>query len=367
MLQQNQHETSNYQNEAKPMGEQKKRIEYIDLMKGICITLVVLLHCDVVFTGEYEFCNNYTKVFRMPLYFFLSGLFFKASIRGGGGNFLIKKVNNLIIPYLFFSLFIIPIHYYHGIDIGNWIYYIYCFLEPYSMPLWFLRSLFIVNILYFLLSKLTKNIYIRISSCFLISLVAWLTSPILIKNENIYIHWILFDQNFISSIFTLPYIAVADWCRSKNILTYDFSFKRKCMIIIALIMLLMMFTVENFELRTAMFPENILFFYISSFSGIFLIMMIARIFNKVFFLSYIGRYSLIVLGVHQVLLKAVIIIVPDIHPYISAIINLACAPIYIYILKKFFPYFTAQKPLLEYVDGRIVLPWNRNKYRSEKE
>lgn len=54
---------------------EKKRIEYIDLMKGVCITLVVLYH--VIDCTNIQFIDNALANFRMPLYFFLSGLFFK--------------------------------------------------------------------------------------------------------------------------------------------------------------------------------------------------------------------------------------------------------------------------------------------------
>lgn len=81
------------------MTKNSGRIEYIDLMKGICITLVVIVHCNVSF--PYEILNNLLQNLRMPLYFFLSGLFFKEY--GCFSHFLIKKVNKLVIPYLFFS------------------------------------------------------------------------------------------------------------------------------------------------------------------------------------------------------------------------------------------------------------------------
>ena len=48
------------------------RIEFIDLAKGICILLVVLLH----FNDRWFNLPNLTAL-RMPLYFTLSGLFFK--------------------------------------------------------------------------------------------------------------------------------------------------------------------------------------------------------------------------------------------------------------------------------------------------
>ena len=61
----------------------QKRIEFIDLAKGVCIILVVIGHCGApINIPGFE-------IVRMPLYFILSGLFFKDY--GGGYNFFIRK------------------------------------------------------------------------------------------------------------------------------------------------------------------------------------------------------------------------------------------------------------------------------------
>jgi fucose 4-O-acetylase-like acetyltransferase len=60
----------------------KKRIEWIDLAKGICIFLVVANH---IFYYNCVFLEQ----LRMPLYFVLSGLFFKNY--GGFCEFVLKK------------------------------------------------------------------------------------------------------------------------------------------------------------------------------------------------------------------------------------------------------------------------------------
>ena len=77
------------------MKEAKMRIEYIDLAKGICILLVVWLHItdSVKFAGlgETDIVTKYCLAFLMPLYFFLSGMFFKTD--GHGWNFILKKIN----------------------------------------------------------------------------------------------------------------------------------------------------------------------------------------------------------------------------------------------------------------------------------
>lgn len=78
-----------------------KRIEYIDLMKGICIILIILLHSSVGF--HYDYINDMLKNMRIPLYFCLSGLFFKEY--NGFCDFVVRKFNKLIIPYIFFRIF----------------------------------------------------------------------------------------------------------------------------------------------------------------------------------------------------------------------------------------------------------------------
>ena len=81
------------------MGDDKnKRIDFVDLTKGVCIILVVMAHIG----GAFEKLDYHSMIasFRMPLYFFISGIFFK-SYEGLFG-FFIRKINKLIIPFLFF-------------------------------------------------------------------------------------------------------------------------------------------------------------------------------------------------------------------------------------------------------------------------
>ena len=70
--------------------ETKKRIEFIDLAKGVCILLVIMMHTDV----NVDFPG--LRGMRMPLYFILSGLFFKDYV--GFLNLLVKKANKILIP-----------------------------------------------------------------------------------------------------------------------------------------------------------------------------------------------------------------------------------------------------------------------------
>ena len=74
---------------------EKQRIEFIDLTKGLCISLVVLFHIHCFETTT----ETALRFFRMPLYYFLSGIFFREY--AGLLSFSVKKINKLIIPNVF--------------------------------------------------------------------------------------------------------------------------------------------------------------------------------------------------------------------------------------------------------------------------
>ena len=85
-----------------------KRIEYIDIARGIGILLVVMGHND--FGAISPFAYKVIYSFHMPLFFFLSGYFLNTSI--GFWNFFKKRFNSLLKPF-FFTIFLI---YFFGIS-----------------------------------------------------------------------------------------------------------------------------------------------------------------------------------------------------------------------------------------------------------
>ena len=156
-----------------------KRIDFVDLTKGICIILVVMAHIDGAFAKFDE--SSMISCFRMPLYFFISGIFFK-SYEGFAG-FLIRKINKLLIPFTFFyitafllkyvvwkiapGVFHLPVQWsemlviFHGHD-----------LIKFNPPIWFLIALFNCNILFYLIHFLrNKHLNLMFTSTLLIGAV----------------------------------------------------------------------------------------------------------------------------------------------------------------------------------------------------
>lgn len=129
-----------------------KRIEYIDIARGIGILLVVLAHNDFGFISQYGYEVIYS--FHMPLFFFLSGYFIRTDI--SFLEFFKKRFHSLLKPFLF-TLFLI---YFTSISfekmafgtalrrIGKSLYGTGVYID--WVQLWFLPNLFVVSLYAFI-------------------------------------------------------------------------------------------------------------------------------------------------------------------------------------------------------------------------
>ena len=76
----------------------RQRIPFIDFMKCMCIMLIVMYHIDHDFFNRIlPNLNNALQAFRLPMYYFISGIFFKRY--GGFADFTRRKVNNILVPF----------------------------------------------------------------------------------------------------------------------------------------------------------------------------------------------------------------------------------------------------------------------------
>ena len=77
--------------------DNNKRLDYLDVAKGIGILLVILGHCQL---GRIGRAHSLIYSFHMPLFFFLSGFVYKDyEIK----IFLKKKIRGLLLPVIVFS------------------------------------------------------------------------------------------------------------------------------------------------------------------------------------------------------------------------------------------------------------------------
>jgi fucose 4-O-acetylase-like acetyltransferase len=140
-----------------------KRINYIDVARGIGILLVVMGHND--FAAISPFMHKLIYSFHMPLFFFLSGYFLNTAIPFW--SFVKKRFNGLLKPY-FFTIFLI---YFFSISfekmsfanaitrIVKSLYGTGIYID--WVQLWFLPHLFVVSIYAFLFYKVFGRVNLR--------------------------------------------------------------------------------------------------------------------------------------------------------------------------------------------------------------
>ncbi len=157
----------------------KERLAYIDMARGIGILLVALAHNDLAVYAPFLF--HWVYSFHMPLFFFLSGLFFQPDTAFLG--LLRRRFDSLLKPY-FFSIFII---YFSGLFFDSLGFSVAgsrilksLYANSYYLdwvPMWFLPALFTVNLfafLFYLFFRQIKNDWPRWVGLFVVlALGAW--------------------------------------------------------------------------------------------------------------------------------------------------------------------------------------------------
>lgn len=128
------------------MVKQSKRVEYLDIAKGLGIILVVWAHAKGPFSG-------YIYQFHMPLFFLISGYLFNA--RNSFRQFLTGKVKSIYIPFVMWNLLAVGIK--TVLNSNNWEANAKQSLEilltlskdgRFFGATWFLGALFMVSVLY---------------------------------------------------------------------------------------------------------------------------------------------------------------------------------------------------------------------------
>lgn len=344
---------------------EKKRIEWIDTAKGLCIILVVINHM-MTWTETNSYFLDGTNIdaafqaFRMPLYFTLSGLFFKAY--DGFLNFVEKKINKLIVPFIFFYLLcvafllIIPSNdffiEYKKCDytVNNLFFDFYnnhCSIV--NGPLWFLLCLFEMNVLFYIIFLCFKrNILIIIASFLLGFLGLWLSSI----EMNL-------PCNFDSALVSMPFFCIGYFLRKYGFLEKNFGVGGTSisLCIIGIIIIYLFAGTANFSFGVyrplyTVYPLGII--------GVLILLYISQQFGKVRYVSYLGRYSIIILCTHYIVFTCLyyLYVNSEIEKIGVGIIlcNVIMWPlmynVIIPLCLKYIPWFVAQKDIVKFVKSK---------------
>ena len=335
-----------------PTSSEKPRLAFIDLAKGLCIMLVVWHH--VVSTWGYPsypgqlMCSS----FRMPLYFFLSGLFFKTY--DGFFDFARRKTNKLLIPFVFFYLttsclvaFALA-HFHLRANPGASVWLSFFWKENFpNLPIWFLLSLFWANLIFYLFTLLSKKGGTPLLA--VLSAAAGIAGYLLGH----------FDTNvpmFLdTSLTSIPYFCMGHFAFRYTSLLKPNRLDR-WNIPLAIGGLAITYWLANgpvFYVSNS-FGIPIWRLYLCGLLGTLSIILLSKAIKRIPLVSYFGRYSIMILLTHGWVQWALIQVLQrnNIHLPVQLSLSLVfVVTMLLYLgiiplMKKFLPHVTAQKDIL---------------------
>lgn len=342
--------------------QSKKRIEFFDLAKGICIFLVVVYHISSHYEIELP-ANNIIKSIRLPLYFFLSGCFFKTY--GGFIDFIKRKCNKLLLPFTFWfffaliltfilSCFGVTLFTYYKLTLRAIIVNTIRGTYPNS-PIWFLLCLFWVNI-YFYLIYIICSSFKEQNRPFLIGMFSVIAGLIGVSLSNFGIRVPFYMD---SALTALPFFTFGYYLFRFTSIAKPNIFDKWIPLIIIILLLILYFISPSYSLRknTNINYHNFVLVYLCGFMGALSVILFSKLFNKLSIVSYWGRYSIMILVSHGIVYRLISIFVLSpitarikwdniVSFSVNIVLTMTICTILIPFFKKYMPHVTAQKDII---------------------
>ena len=330
----------------------QQRVPYIDFLKGVCIIMVMMYHISHnAFNDLVPGSTNAVMALLMPMFFFISGINFKTY--DGLADFLRRKVNSILVPLLFFIVFALVVR------LAEWavrwllgatpvsvsLSMLYePFIQrywPFTAQLWFLFGLFWVNIIYYVLQRWLPRWAIVLTIIALALVGCWM------GQQRIYLPWMI-DTALVS----LPFF-LAGRCASLWGCVQPSRHDRWGIVVLLLAIVPVYLWAGELSVHFMILPPFWQFYPISLLAVVALFWA-AKNLPHIPVLCDIGRYSLIIFGTHPVLMYPIRFacehygLQPGNALTLTVLVLLLCVEIpVVWLLKRYFPRFTALKPLFK--------------------
>lgn len=336
-----------------------KRIAWIDIMKGILFCLVIMWHIAQrknLYTPDILIeIIEFFSPFRMPAYFFLSGLLFSNRRLRTYPLYVQSKTKTLLLPYISFSFLFLFLDWNLYLEDGYWgasmkKIFIEALSSSKSEPLWFVFTLYLICIIYYPFHRWierNKFYYIVLSGVFILL-------SYIITYTGIYLPF-----NLGTAISAMPFF-VWGVCSKELILKITtISFLPKVLLIGAFLSVytLLYFTYNIGGYLFGNHIENYFMFYFLAILGIIWLCCVcselAKLPGKIMgIFENIARNALVILGTHMYILFIEVYIVnkmDDLNRYIAFIavfvILVLSEIICIGLFNKYFYFLMGKKKL----------------------
>lgn len=322
-------------------------------MKCLCIMLIVMYHIDHEFFNYLApRLNDALQAFRLPMYYFISGIFFK--LYSGYADFTRRKVNNILVPFVFFVVFAFVVRLLEygfrmavgaepiEISLSQLVEPFYLRYWPYTTPIWFLLSLFWVNVIFYAMQRWIKPLW----GILLVTLALSVAGYVLGVNK------VELPLMLDTSLVALPYFVLGWGAHRLGAIQPS---KWDCWGILALVAVAMPvywlseFTNLHFQVLPPYWK-----LYVLPFIAILALFWSCKSLKHVPVMCHYGRYSLIILGTHPLILQPLrfLLIRSGMEPGVALtlvvfVLTMAIEWPLIWLLKTYFPRFTAQEPFFK--------------------
>lgn len=299
------------------MNNHKERIIWIDQLRSIALLIVIIGHVALP-----ENATSLIYSFHMPLFFIISGLTINRNKMQSISvyNYLILKIQHLIIPYFWMSFLMYPLWYFAfhylsndieltigqafvGIFLGNNL-----LIASPSNALWFVLVIFLANLLFLFLLRISKN-----NESILLILVALCAIIGYLDKGNAQI-W-HFNVAFTAVVFMYIGNCFMLWYQNNGKRQLEqLIWPKRCAIYSGL--LIIGYISHRMNGRISMtankFGKSALLFYITSLVFSACIILIIMKLPHLKIISYIGKNTLLYVGIHVPILRIFEKLFPDI-------------------------------------------------------
>ena len=336
---------------------EKPRYAFVDLAKGLCIMLVVWHHVASTWGLDTYPLKLPLSTFRMPLYFFLSGLFFKSY--AGFFDFCLRKVNKLLIPFTFFFITtscILPFilaHFHLRPNPGCSVWYSFIWQEYFpNFPIWFLLGLFWTNLIFYGIYLAAKKLPPKFCNAGLVAL------SLAVGGLGFFLGRRFIDlPMFMDTAMTaIPYFCAGHFAFRYTALLKPNKLD-KLNIPLALLGFGLVYLLSDSTVSYVQNHFQLPFWstYLCGLSGATGILLLSKTIKKIPLVSYFGRYSIMILVTHGWVQWAIIKILREFHIHWSKNASLAFVFVVTMLLylgiipfmKRFMPHVTAQKDVIK--------------------
>lgn len=162
-----------------PTNKERKRLLWIDYVKGVCMVMVILNHLYVP-----EVYYRMTYPFELVGFFFVAGYTFSVKDRFAG--FLLHKIRTLVVPVVCFgTINAVLSHFAKGTSIGYALVGIVLQIPGYWDDIWFVACLFTMEVMFYVLVSLVTSQ----TKQFLICVTLLAVGSLYTANINMRIPW----------------------------------------------------------------------------------------------------------------------------------------------------------------------------------